>query len=83
MTLNVRLVAGISMIFVQIFGSFFGALLTRTTLSGVGFMDAFISLGIQKPQYEHQQINPALFDINQYDIAENSIFSNRFQVNFC
>lgn len=70
LTLNVRLIAGIYIIFVQLFGAFFGALLTRIMLSGVAFMDAFNALGIRKQTITQKYLN----DLN------NNIFSNRFQV---
>jgi hypothetical protein len=46
MTLNIPLVIGIAIVFMQIFGSFFGALLTRVLLNNGAFFEAFIGLGI-------------------------------------
>lgn len=80
LTLNIRLIGGISIIFVQLFGAFFGSLLTRTMLSGVAFMDAFISLGIEKQAIKSNQ--QTLIDTKQFLNLNNEIFSNRFQVFF-
>lgn len=60
LTLNVRIVFGSSLIFVQFFGAFFGALLTKTALSQNEFMDSFIGLGIIKRNFDVSTINQQL-----------------------
>ncbi|KAI1712544.1 major intrinsic protein domain-containing protein [Ditylenchus destructor] len=46
LTFNLRLIVAFSMVFVQCFGAFFGAILTRATLTSPLFTDSFIALGI-------------------------------------
>lgn len=70
MTLNLRVIAGFVIVFVQLFGAFFGALLTRAMLRSSAFVDAFSFLGV-------------IDVLNQYppnDEADHLQFANRFQV---
>uniref|UniRef100_A0A7E4VEY4 MFS domain-containing protein n=1 Tax=Panagrellus redivivus TaxID=6233 RepID=A0A7E4VEY4_PANRE len=70
MTFNIRFLVGVSVIFVQCFGAFFGALLVRGVLRNSAFMDAFSSLGIIEL-------------INEYpppEEGDNDHYSSRFQI---
>ena len=70
MTLNIRIIPGIAIIFVQLFGAFFGALLSRSVLRSVTFVDAFSTLGIVDLPNQYPPV----------DELDNLHFSNRFQV---
>lgn len=54
--------------FVQFFGAFFGALLTRSVLRASAFVDTFVTLGLitRNPEFRPED--------------DSDVFSNRFQV---
>uniref|UniRef100_A0AC35GHZ9 Uncharacterized protein n=1 Tax=Panagrolaimus sp. PS1159 TaxID=55785 RepID=A0AC35GHZ9_9BILA len=70
MTLNMRLIPGIVIIFVQFFGAFFGSLLSRAMIRSSTFLDAFTNLGI----VDLPNAYPPIED------PEHLQFSNRFQI---
>jgi len=84
LSLDLRLFIGLAYMFVQFFGSFFGALLTRATLSSVGFMDTFIALGILRRNSDYNPPQPLSSPFDLYAtsgfIGPESVFANRFQV---
>ncbi|KAE9550664.1 hypothetical protein FO519_006125 [Halicephalobus sp. NKZ332] len=73
LTLNTRWLVGAAIIFCQIFGGFFGALLARATLRSSAFVDLFSSLGVIQFQNEYPP------PVDEEDFVQ---FANRFQIYF-
>uniref|UniRef100_A0A914CEX0 Uncharacterized protein n=1 Tax=Acrobeloides nanus TaxID=290746 RepID=A0A914CEX0_9BILA len=68
LTLDTKIILGLGLIFVQFFGAFFGALLTRAVMKSSAFINTFVSLGLLTRNLEFRPED------------DSEVFANRFQM---
>uniref|UniRef100_A0A914GWI1 Aquaporin-like protein n=1 Tax=Globodera rostochiensis TaxID=31243 RepID=A0A914GWI1_GLORO len=87
LTLGTPVLLGLALLFAQFFGSFFGALLFRSSISSAAFIDASLQLGTIRTvteslaQLEERQNGRISDEMSETDMSgRSSPFSNRLQM---